>query len=101
MKSQSLDLKTLKQQLLNTGSRLNHYSVIGFVVLVAVLYGFVMFRITTLSTAEPSQEVVSGQVKAARIPHIDQEVVKQLQSLQDNSVSVQSLFDQARSNPFQ
>jgi hypothetical protein len=77
------------------------YSLLVFLVIVAALYGFVVFRINTLSTAEPSTDAVDSQVKAAKVPHIDPKIVEQLQSLQDHSVSVQTLFDQARSNPFQ
>jgi hypothetical protein len=80
---------------------LGHYSVIFFLIFVALIYGFVLLHINNLNTAQPSDQAVSSQVKAAHVPHIDQSVVKQIQSLQDNSVSVQSLFDQARNNPFQ
>jgi hypothetical protein len=61
----------------------------------------VLLRINTLGSTQPSSDAVTSQVQAARIPHIDQSVVRQLQSLQDNSVSVKSLFNQARANPFQ
>ena len=79
---------------------LRRYSVVIFLVVVACLYGFVMFRINTLSSAEPSEEAVDSQVQASHVPHIDPKVVKQLQSLQDHSVNVKALFDEARSNPF-
>ncbi|MEO7364632.1 MAG: hypothetical protein ABIV43_03985 [Candidatus Saccharimonadales bacterium] len=78
-----------------------HYSFIIFLVVVASIYGFIMFRITTLSNIHPSEEAISSQVNAAKIPKIDERVVAQLKSLQDNSVNVKSLFDQTRSNPFQ
>lgn len=77
------------------------YSWLIFIVFVVGLYGTVMLRIQQLSHQQPSSDAVSSQVTAAQTPHIDQSVVKQLQSLQDNSVSVQALFDEARSNPFQ
>jgi len=77
------------------------YGLVLFLVFVALIYGFVLLRINSLTNAQPSADAVSSQVKAARIPHIDQSVVQQLQSLQDNSVSVKSLFNQARDNPFQ
>ena len=80
---------------------LKRYSFLIFLVFVATLYGFVVFRISSLDNAQPSSDAVSSQVKAAQIPHIDQAVVEQLQSLQDNSVSVKTLFNQARNNPFQ
>ncbi len=72
-----------------------------FLLFVALLYGFVLLRISNLSNLQPPEEAVNSQVKAAALPHIDQSVVNQLQSLQNNSVNVQALFNQARNNPFQ
>lgn len=103
MKKDALSLKPaeLLEKLKGFLKKAQHYSVIIFFVFVGLIYLFVLFRIHSLSTAQPTTDAVSGQVKAARIPHIDQSVVNQLHSLQDNSVSVQALFNQARSNPFQ
>jgi hypothetical protein len=79
---------------------LQRYTLVGFIVFVAAIYGYVLFRVNVLANQAPSQDAVSSQVQAAQIPHIDQAVVNQLKSLQDNSVNVQALFDQARNNPF-
>jgi hypothetical protein len=81
--------------------KLSRYSVLFFLVFVALLYGIVLLHINSLNSAQPSDQAVSSQVKAAKVPNIDQSVVQQIKSLQDNSVSVKSLFDQARNNPFQ
>lgn len=80
---------------------LRRYAVLIFVLLVTGVYGFVLYRVYNLSSAQPDDAAVSAQVKASATPHIDSTVVRQLQALQDNSVNVQSLFNQARSNPFQ
>jgi hypothetical protein len=61
----------------------------------------VLLKINSLSNVQPSSTVVTSQVKTVAIPQIDPTVVKQIQNLQDNSVSVQALFNQARTNPFQ
>jgi hypothetical protein len=95
------DLKELLEKLVDKFSGLKKYSLIIFVVFVSVLYGFLLLRIDTLSNAQPSADSVSGQVKAASIPKISQTLVNQLKSLQDNSVNVKTLFNQARNNPFQ
>jgi hypothetical protein len=81
--------------------RLQEYNLVLFVVLLAVVYGFILFRIATLTGQQPSPTAVESQVKSANVPKIDQKIVEQLQSLQDNSVSVQGLFEEARSNPFE
>jgi hypothetical protein len=81
--------------------KLQKYSLVLFVILLGIVYGFILFRITTLSSQQPSPAAVDSQVKSANVPKIDQKIVEQLQSLKDNSVSVQGLFDEARNNPFQ
>jgi nitrate reductase NapE component len=70
-----------------------------FLLLVAGVYGFVVWRISVLQDAQPSSSSVNAQVQAA--PHIDPTTISKVKQLQDNSVSVQTLFNQARQNPFQ
>ncbi|HTB49267.1 MAG TPA: hypothetical protein VK712_04250 [Verrucomicrobiae bacterium] len=96
-----LNIQDLLEKLIVGLKKLRRYSVVIFLIFIALLYGFVLLRINSLSNTQPSPDAVSSQVQAAQTPHIDESVVKQLQSLQDNSVSVQALFNQARSNPFQ
>jgi P pilus assembly chaperone PapD len=97
MKKQALDLK---QTLLNALRVAARYRVLIFVIGMAAVYGYVIFSINTLSSAQPSETSVTSEVTAIRIPKIDKSVVKQLEDLRDNSVSVQTLFEQARDNPF-
>lgn len=99
--SKDLDFHGLSAKLAGAVGKLRRYSLLLFVVFVAAVYAFVLLRVHSLGSAEPSQQDVTSQVQAARTPRINQTVVQQLESLQDNSVNVHSLFDQARSNPFQ
>lgn len=101
MNKPKLDRQQLFDQATNFRGIFKRYSFVIFLVFLLALYGFVLFRINSLSNSQPSEEAVSSQVKAAAIPKVDPAVISQLQSLQDNSVSVQALFNQARSNPFQ
>lgn len=82
-------------------AKARRYSLIIFIAFVASLYGFVIFRISVLTNIKPTDAQVSQQVQTAHILSLDKTVIKQLQALQDNSVEVQTLFNQARSNPFQ
>jgi hypothetical protein len=101
MTKKKVDINTDIEKLVSWLKVIRRYSVVIFLVFIVALYGFLMLRISSLSSGQPSQEAVSSQVQAAQIPHIDQSIVNQLQTLQDNSVNVQALFNQARSNPFQ
>lgn len=81
--------------------RLGRYAVALFLLLLVAVYGFVLLRVLELRNVQPSDADVTAQVQASVTPHVDPTVVKQMQALQDNSVNVQALFDQARNNPFQ
>lgn len=83
------------------GRKVRPYSFIIFLVFAAVLYGMVILKINELSDVQPSEEAIAKQVKSTKLPQIDEKVVAQLKALQDNSVSVQTLFTQARDNPFE
>ena len=98
---QQFDTKQLIEKAASLIAGMKRYSLALFIAFVGIVYGFILFQINTLSQAEPSPEAVSSQVQAAQTPHIDKKVVNQLESLQDNSVNVQTLFNNARDNPFQ
>jgi hypothetical protein len=96
-----LNLKSIPEILSGALAKAVRFRMIIFIVLLAGVYGFIVLRISTLDNAEPSPTAVAAASKPIATAHIDPTVVKQLQQLQDNSVSVQALFEQARNNPFQ
>lgn len=74
------------------------YRLLLFVVFIAGLSAYLVIQINSaINVAATSEPKTSAKAKT---PRIDPELVKQLQSLQDNSVTVQSLFNEARENPF-
>lgn len=101
MKDKKPDLKSLISKAGPDIQKVRRFSFLLFLCFVALLYGFVLLRINSLGNAQPSTDSVTSQVQASQVPHIDQSVVNQLESLNNNSVNVQALFNQARSNPFQ
>lgn len=94
-------LQKIIDKLTDTERVAARYRIIIFVVLVVAVYGFLVYRINSLSNAQPSSQATSAQVNPIAGAHIDKATVAQLQQLQDNSVSVQTLFNNARNNPFQ
>jgi len=99
--AKKFNLASIKEAVLSALAKVQRYSLLLFLVFVGVLYTIIVMQIHNLSNAQPSTADVDSQVNAAKIPHIDPTVVSQLKSLQDNSVSVQALFNAARDNPFQ
>lgn len=96
VKLSAAGVSTTLNKLLST---LRAYQGFIFFLVVAALYGYIVWRINVYSNTPASQSEASA--KAATQPHIDPATVQKLQNLQDNSVNVQALFDQARQNPFQ
>lgn len=94
-----LNLSDLPAQLSGISRKVGAYKVFLFFLAVAALYGFIVWRINAFSNTPASQSEQTAQTVAQ--PHIDQATVAKIQSLQDNSVNVQALFDAARQNPFQ
>lgn len=84
--------------LLDTLKRVSRFKVLVFVVVVAGLYAYLILQISQASSIQPITEQSSSNTAT---PKIDQQTVDQLQQLQDNSVSVKALFNEARSNPFE
>lgn len=100
-KNISINLESVKKSFLGSFKWLNRYRNILFFLLLTSLYGYIIWRINVLSTAPPSTtDVVSAQ-QNTETPQISADTVQKLQNLQDNSVRVQSLFNDARQNPFQ
>ncbi|HUY85146.1 MAG TPA: hypothetical protein VMU97_01380 [Candidatus Dormibacteraeota bacterium] len=94
-------LKSIPELLNTIVRRVGRYRVLIFLLAMVVVYGFIFTRINTLGNAQPSAEAIAAQNNPIKKAHIDKSVIKQLESLRDNNVNVQALFEQARNNPFQ
>lgn len=94
-----MKLDDLQEQLWQVGKQLMRYRVLLFALLLILVYGTLALHMHSLSTAQPDQSAIASQSKL-RQPHIDQATVNKIKQLQDNSVNVQALFNQARQNPF-
>ncbi|HET7319961.1 MAG TPA: hypothetical protein VFI84_00065 [Candidatus Saccharimonadales bacterium] len=96
-----LSIKDIPARVTDLLEPVKKYAVILFVIVVAGVYAFLVFRVNGMQSASPSSSGDTQKGTVVATPRIDPGLVNQLQQLQDNSVSVKSLFDEARSNPFQ
>lgn len=90
--------KSSQAQLQQLTEQLMRLRVVLFLLLVALVYGFVIWRIDALKNAPPTPSAVDSKLQSTT--HIDQATINKIQQLQNNSVSVQTLFNQARQDPF-
>ena len=80
---------------------LKSYLWLILIIYFAAIYAYLLLKIDTQVHAQPSSLTVSAQLKTTPHPAINPNIIKQLEQLQNNSVSVQALFNQSRQNPFQ
>lgn len=77
------------------------HAVLMFIVLTVVVSGFMVVRIYTLATVEPTQTQIDEKLSTFKPVRLDPTVVALFRSLQSRNISIESLFDNGRTNPFQ
>lgn len=78
----------------------NKHIAFAAIFVVLLTYLLVVWHISTLATAEPSESDLKAAESSSSVPKIDNKAIQQIQSLEQNSAQVQALFNQARNNPF-
>jgi len=96
-----LELKDIPAKLIPIINKLRSYLSFIFVLVVLALFAFVILRIRTLVTTEPSQDAVNERLLTGQPVKIDTEAVERIEKLEESNVEVRTLFKQARDNPFE
>lgn len=99
MKNPNLDIKKALAQTKQTLRVVAKHASFLAIMVVLTAYLVVVWKISGLASTEPTNE--SSQAATSSIPKIDKNAIKQIQALEQNNTQVHSLFNQARTNPFQ
>ncbi len=99
-KDLNIDLKSVSKELKQILSKFKRYSVVLAIVIIVGLYAYLVMQISSSATTEPSQAQVAEELGAVKRLRIDQESIDKIQQLEDQNIVVQSLFEEARDNPF-
>lgn len=94
------DIKKIPTTLLALLSKLSRYIVIIFILSVLALYGYLILHVSSLTQAEIDQTEVLERLQATRRTQVDQRAVDRIVLLQDQNVQIESIFEEARENPF-
>ncbi len=95
-----LDFKNLPSKLTPVLNFLKRYAVFISIIVVLGIAVFFVLRINQYSRMEPSDQAVEDKLQTVQRPKVDKAVLDKIQELKDQNVQVQTLFDQARNNPF-
>lgn len=96
----NIDLKELPAKLLPRLKGLKRYASFTVIISFLLVYAFLVLRINLLNRREPSDDAVTDKLQSVQRPKIDKDVLNKIQALEDQNVQVQTLFKQARDNPF-
>lgn len=95
-----IEIKPLLKKVQPLINFLKKDSVAIFLVIVAVIFGFLIWRIGSLAGAEPKQDAIDEKLLSVVRPKIDQDSINKIKALQAQNVDIQSYFVD-RNNPFQ
>jgi len=77
------------------------YAVMIFVFTIVLLFGFMTFGIAKYANLEPTESQKDDKISSLRTVKLDEKSIEKIQSLKDQNISIESLFDNGRDNPFQ
>lgn len=97
----NLDLKDIPIQLTKLGRWLKQYIVFIAILAALGIYLFVVWQIRSLAVSEPTADQVTTKVNELQTPRLDQDAVNRILQLEDQNVQIETLFNEARQNPFQ
>ncbi|MBA2279096.1 hypothetical protein H0V99_01480 [Candidatus Saccharibacteria bacterium] len=90
----------LNKQLHELLPKLKHYVPLLCILAFGVMYSYLLYTSGKLVKQEPSEFKIGQVYQGTPRPKIDAEVAKKLNDLQDQNIEVQTLFENARNNPF-
>ena len=96
----SFNFSEIKEQINEVVQLLNKNKLYIFILFVVLTYGYIYIKMKSADSASPNIAQVQAIANPLAGTKINAQVVQQIQSLQNNSVNVQTLFQNARNNPF-
>lgn len=77
------------------------HSALLFLLIFACLAGYLVVRIGHLSRLEPTQTQIDQKINETKRTTNDTESIKKLEELEGRNISIEALFDNGRTNPFE
>lgn len=97
----NFNIDIIKSQLPRYKKLLERYAVFIFLITFLGIYIFLVQQIGKLINSEPSpQTVTETSTKPISRLKIDKNAVSQMEQLENQNIQVQTLFSEARQNPF-
>ncbi len=96
----NIDLKNLPEKLSPLFRLLAKHVNLIVIIVFALIYCFFLVRINSLAASKPSEEAIIEKMEAVKRPRIDEKAADKMLQLEDQNIQIQTLFNEARQNPF-
>lgn len=96
----NIDVKNLPNLALELLKRVKRFVPLLFILATLFLYGYLVLYINELTQVEADELAVLEELQSTSRPEIDQAAIDKIRQLQDQNVQVETLFEEARENPF-
>lgn len=97
----NIDLKDVPAKLLSLLEKLKKYTLFICILAVLAIYVFLVLQIRHMASIEPSSADVTNKLNELNTPKLDQDAVNKIIQLEEQSIEIKTLFNEARQNPFQ
>lgn len=98
--NQEINLKAIKNQLQKLLKLEARHAVFIAVMVILLVYLLTVWRIGQLASAEPSIEDQAKADSTGKLLRVDEAAIREIQKLEQGNTDIQSLFNEARKNPF-
>ena len=96
-----MNIENITTKLVPIKNLLIRYKVVVFITFIVVLFGYVTMSISHFSNAEPTAQQIDDKKLSIKIVKLDEKSIEKIKELQDKNISIESLFNNGRENPFQ
>jgi hypothetical protein len=96
-----MKLNNIAAKLTIVRDQVGRHTVIIFVICVGLVFGFLTLKIAGYSNDEPSDVQIEERLSTLQTVRLDDEAVQKIEELQDRNISLESLFNNGRNNPFE
>jgi len=76
------------------------YVILIFVICVVAVFSYLTIEISHYANADPTQDQITAKEASFQSVKLNQQAVNKILELQSQNISIQSLFDNSRNNPF-
>lgn len=95
-----LDKSSILNQLAGIIAFIKRFRFIIAFIVFSAMYGYVMTQVSSINQQQPSEKQITEKATAAPKTKVDEDLAEQITSLEDQNVQVQTIFNEARKNPF-